>query len=356
MFKTLVASGFATFGLAKRAFVIIDTQECFLEQGSLPVRVSNIIPNVNRIRESGLFDVIVLSQDHHPAGHVSFGTAHGMADEKPNAAMSNSWRGWMEMMCVKPGEGNAGCCPLYHINRAAVNCTAGAYAPGPDPYCPTEANSNFTYDAATNPMIQGNTGCTICKDTPDKCFSMNMDLWLDHCLKDGDSAFAANLTRADTDKIVQKGDRHVEMFSAFYDNTKNYMSDLNKTLTDAGVTEIFVAGIATTHCVRWTVQDGLALGYKTNIIIDASAGIYGTPTSYDNETEAKADFTKQGITVLTTAEVLEMVTMAPSVAPTMDPDTVVKILDPDTEVSAAGVLSTRILQVLLAIFAVSFKA
>lgn len=109
------------------------------------------------------------------------------------------------------------------------------------------------------------------------------------------------------DVIVQKGHRYVEMFSAFMDNTKNYKSALDKTLKDAGVTEIYAAGIATTHCVRWTVEDAAnLLGYQANIIMDASAGIWGTPTSYANEAEAIADFQRQNITVLNAADILAM--------------------------------------------------
>ena len=43
-------------------------------------------------RKDCLFDLVVLTQDWHPSGHISFGTAHGMT-ATPNAEMSNSWRG-----------------------------------------------------------------------------------------------------------------------------------------------------------------------------------------------------------------------------------------------------------------------
>jgi len=292
--SALIACGCAIAGLAKKAFIIVDTQECFLEQGSLPVVASQIIHNLNDIRNTGMFDLIVLTQDFHPQGHISFGTAHGMEPDTPNAEMSNSWRGAMTMKCVSPGEGDTGCCPLFHINQSQVTCN------GIFEYCPD--NSPYSSNVATD----NNPGCAICKETPEKCFEMTMDLWLDHCLHDGDSIFARALLTDPTDKIVQKGFRHMEMFSGFFDNTRTYHSDLHQTLQDADITEIFVAGIATTHCVRWTVQDALYLGYKTNVIMDASAGIWGTPTSYANETEAIADFEKQGITVLNTEDVLEM--------------------------------------------------
>ena len=41
-------------------------------------------------------------------------------------------------------------------------------------------------------------------------------------------------------------------------------------------------------------------------LLEASAGIWGTPTSYADEAAAIADFQKQGITVLNTADVLAM--------------------------------------------------
>ena len=282
---------------AKKALLIIDTQECFLENGSLPVVASQIIPKLNEIRNQKecLFDVVVKSQDYHPAGHISFGTSHGMPEDSANAEMSNSWRGAMSMQCIKNGGNDEACCPLHFINSSAVTC-------GPLEYCPPDGSYNET----ANPMLNGNPACTRCKDTPSDCFSMTMDLWLDHCLENGDSRLAPGLVHKETDIIVQKGHRYIEMFSAFMDNTRNYMSQLDAKLKENNVTEIYAAGIATTHCVRWTVQDALHLGYSANIIMDASAGIWGTPTSYANESEAIADFQRQGITVLNTADLLGM--------------------------------------------------
>mmetsp|Transcript_47643 Transcript_47643/g.111391 ORF Transcript_47643/g.111391 Transcript_47643/m.111391 type:complete len:332 (-) Transcript_47643:209-1204(-) len=292
--------GLCVMGLeAKRALIIVDTQECFLENGSLPVVASQIIPKLNNIRNEKdcLFDLVVKTQDYHPAGHISFGTSHGMAEDTPNAQMSNSWRGAMSMSCIANGGNDEACCPLYYVNSSQVTCN------GIFEYCPP---SNF-YDASTNPMLMGNSACTICRDTPEACFSMTMDLWLDHCLQNGDSTLASGLVSKDSDIVVQKGHRYVEMYSAFMDNTKNYKSQLDATLKANGITEVYAAGIATTHCVRWTLEDAvLLLNYSASIIFDASAGIWGTPTSYADEAEAIADFQSKGIAVLNTADVLAM--------------------------------------------------
>lgn len=39
-----------------------------------------------------------------------------------------------------------------------------------------------------HPFRTGAKACTTCKNNPESCFSMTMDLWLDHCLQGGDSA------------------------------------------------------------------------------------------------------------------------------------------------------------------------
>jgi nicotinamidase/pyrazinamidase len=39
------------------------------------------------------------------------------------------------------------------------------------------------------------------------------------------------------------------------------------------VSELFVVGLATDFCVKWTVLDGLKLGYDVHLVEDAVRGI-----------------------------------------------------------------------------------
>jgi nicotinamidase/pyrazinamidase len=57
------------------ALLVIDVQNCFLPGGSLAVKDGEqVVPVINRIAKG--FANVVLTQDWHTAGHVSFASAH----------------------------------------------------------------------------------------------------------------------------------------------------------------------------------------------------------------------------------------------------------------------------------------
>jgi len=62
------------------ALLVIDVQNCFLPGGSLAVKDGEqVVPIINRIAKG--FANVVMTQDWHTAGHVSFATSH--AGKKP---------------------------------------------------------------------------------------------------------------------------------------------------------------------------------------------------------------------------------------------------------------------------------
>ena len=57
------------------ALLVIDVQNCFLPGGSLAVKDGDqVVPVINRLAKG--FANVVLTQDWHTAGHVSFATSH----------------------------------------------------------------------------------------------------------------------------------------------------------------------------------------------------------------------------------------------------------------------------------------
>ena len=65
---------------AKSALLVIDVQNCFVSGGTLAVKDGEqVVPIINRL--AGAFENVVVTQDWHTPGHVSFASAH--AGKKP---------------------------------------------------------------------------------------------------------------------------------------------------------------------------------------------------------------------------------------------------------------------------------
>jgi nicotinamidase/pyrazinamidase len=70
---------------AQDVLLVVDVQNCFVPGGTLPVSGGDqIVPLVNRIARA--FEHVVLTQDWHTPGHVSFASSH--AGKKPFETVS----------------------------------------------------------------------------------------------------------------------------------------------------------------------------------------------------------------------------------------------------------------------------
>lgn len=62
-----------------KVLLVIDCQNDFCPGGSLAVEDGDrIIPIINKLSNSGMFDKIVATQDWHPEGHMSFASRYGV--------------------------------------------------------------------------------------------------------------------------------------------------------------------------------------------------------------------------------------------------------------------------------------
>ena len=57
------------------ALIVVDVQNCFVDGGTLPVKGgSEVVPVINKL--SGAFENVVVTQDWHTPGHISFASTH----------------------------------------------------------------------------------------------------------------------------------------------------------------------------------------------------------------------------------------------------------------------------------------
>jgi nicotinamidase/pyrazinamidase len=172
--------------------IIVDLQNDFLPGGALPVPEGDrIVPVVNSLQLR--FDLVVATQDWHPADHGSFAANH------PGRS---------------PGE---------------------------------------VIDLQGLPQI----------------------LWPIHCVQESSGAdFAPGLDRSRWDRVFQKGtDPAIDSYSGFHDNGHRQSTGLGDYLREKKVTDVYVVGLATDYCVKFTVLDALQMGFRTHLIEDACRGV-----------------------------------------------------------------------------------
>jgi len=203
-----------------KALIIVDMQNDFVEGGALAVKGGKeLVPLINKLQTR--FDLVVATQDWHPASHGSLADNH--VDKKPGDVV------------------DLGGIPHH--------------------------------------------------------------LWPAHCVQDTLGAdFVAGLDREKWAAVFQKGtDPEVDSYSGFFDNGKRHATGLGEFLKKWSVTEVYVLGLATDYCVKFTALDAVALGFKTTLIEDASRGVDLHPGDVQ---KAISEMRQAGVTIKQAADLL----------------------------------------------------
>jgi len=174
------------------ALIVVDLQIDFCPGGTLAVPDGDrIVPVVNHLINR--FDRVILTQDWHPEGHISFASSH----------------------------------------------------PGKNPFE------------------------TIRLDYGDQT------LWPNHCIQGSNgAAFHTNLDDNKANAIIRKGFRKtIDSYSAFYENDRQTHTGLKGYLKERGISHLFICGLATDFCVKWTVLDAIREGFQVTVLEDAVRGM-----------------------------------------------------------------------------------
>jgi len=201
------------------ALIIVDIQNDFVPGGALAVPGGDkIVPIVNQLQPQ--FDLVVATQDWHPASHGSFAANHSGK---------------------KPGD-------VIDLNGL--------------------------------PQI----------------------LWPIHCLQSTfGAAFVPSLEKSRITRVFQKGtDPGIDSYSGFFDNGHRKATGLGDFLRAKKVTDVFVAGLATDYCVKFTTLDAVQLGFKVHLIEDAARGVNLKP---DDVANAINEMKHAGVRIIRSSEI-----------------------------------------------------
>ena len=100
-------------------------------------------------------------------------------------------------------------------------------------------------------------------------------LWPDHCVQGTDgAAFHPDLDTTHTELVLRKGFRpEIDSYSAFFENDGETRTGLAGYLRERGIDSLYVCGLATDFCVKWSAVDGRAEGFDVFVVEEATRGI-----------------------------------------------------------------------------------
>lgn len=227
------------------ALLIIDIQNCFVEGGSLAVTEgASLALIVNSIlnQHQDNFTTIAYSLDFHPADHISFASQHIQKEAFSSVTL--------------------------HYDENGTLCQ------------PTTLEDQSRADNCSGDVID-----------------LTQDLWPDHCVGNTEGAnFIPSLHVPNASNVIfiRKGSyKNIDSYSAFYNNGHYSKSELNSKLKKDDVKKLFIVGIATDYCVKFSALDAKELGYDVYVVEEATAGV-----SQNSTQQTLVLFQEKGIHVI----------------------------------------------------------
>jgi nicotinamidase/pyrazinamidase len=205
--------------MRKKALVLVDLQNDFCPGGALAVPGGDeVIDVANRMQEH--FDLVVATQDWHPADHKSFAANH-------------------------PGKE-----PGQRIELAG----------------------------------------------------MEQVLWPAHCVQGTPGAeLVRGLDRKKIARVFQKGtDPEIDSYSGFYDNGHRKATGLTEFLREREVIDVYILGLATDYCVKFTALDARRDGFSAYLIEDGCRGVELDQGDVDRAIE---ELRRDGVAILQSGQI-----------------------------------------------------
>ena len=133
---------------------------------------------------------------------------------------------------------------------------------------------------------------------------LSQTLWPTHCVQGSWGAELAPKLKTDRiERIFPKGtEAEIDSYSGLFDNGHWKSTGLGEWLKSKGVDEVFVCGLATDYCVKFTALDAKKFGFRTHLIEDACRGVN---LSAEDVPNAIKEMREAGITIVQSSELLQ---------------------------------------------------
>ena len=128
-------------------------------------------------------------------------------------------------------------------------------------------------------------------------------LWPVHGVQGTPGAeFAPGFDTSGVERVFHKGtEPTIDSYSTFFDNLHRRSTGLADYLRQKGIDTVYLAGVATDYCVRYSALDARQLGLETFVILDACRGIDLEPGDIERAVE---EMRAAGVHIVTSRDVL----------------------------------------------------
>jgi nicotinamidase/pyrazinamidase len=123
--------------------------------------------------------------------------------------------------------------------------------------------------------------------------------WPDHCVQ-GTKGAELNPDLKSVDFVIHKGSNpEVDSYSGFF-SASGEATALDDLLKKQKIDTLYIAGLATDYCVKFTVLDALSLGYKVIVIKDGCQGVNLNP---EDSQLAFSEMMEKGAIILSSTKI-----------------------------------------------------
>lgn len=128
-----------------------------------------------------------------------------------------------------------------------------------------------------HPKQHGSFAATHGKQPAEKILLEGVEqiLWPTHCVQGSAGAdFAQGWDSSKVQAIVYKGiEEKIDSYSAFFDNALLRSTGLFDLLKEKKIRRIYIAGLTTDYCIKYSVLDALQLGFEVYVVTDACGAV-----------------------------------------------------------------------------------
>lgn len=126
-------------------------------------------------------------------------------------------------------------------------------------------------------------------------------LWPPHCIQGTKGAeFSDKWDHNKVKKVFHKGtEKNNDSYTIFYDDGRAKSTGLHEYLQSKGIKDVYIAGLTTEYCVKYSVMDAVKLGYNVYVVIDGCKPINVRP---GDEEKAVQEMLQAGANILYSSE------------------------------------------------------